>query len=246
MKPIPLFATLVLNRGDLLLRLFDSIKYPIEMIVIVNNGNDPSVAEAIEKISKERHNVIVFKPEKNLGVSGGWNWVLQNFNPPWYFIAGNDVMFTEGDLEKMVAEAWANHESMGMFFGNQGHNAYIMTRLAVDIVGLYDENFYPAYLEDCDYMWRMHLAGVSYVDVQDCHIIHGEAPTWGSHTIYSNPVFRTLNGITHSNGYNYYTRKWGGSNGGEVYRQPFNDPNNAPSHWVLDPEWRKLNDIWGI
>lgn len=245
MKPIPVLGTLVLNRGDLLLRLFASIDYPVDEYIILNNGKKPDVQDAINIIKVKYPNVTVFNPAKNTGVAAGWNYILTHFDKPWHFIAGNDVQFTPGDLEKMATAAWDKHETHGMMFGNQGHNAFITTKLSVERVGLFDENFYPAYLEDCDYMWRVRLADVKVEDVQGCHIIHGEAPLWGSSTIHSDPRLRTLNGITHGNGHKYYVRKWGGSNGKEVYTTPYNDPNLTLRDWIFDPEWRKLNDIWG-
>jgi|WetSurSiteA1Bulk_404760.scaffolds.fasta_scaffold77398_1 GT2 family glycosyltransferase len=246
MKSIPVLGTLVLNRGDLLLRLFESIDYPVDEFVIINNGNKADVKAAIDQITaKYPTKVTVHTPGKNTGVAGGWNWIFTHFDKPWYFIAGNDVMFTPGDLDKMVSAAWNEYETIGMLFGNQGHNAYIMTKACLDKVGLFDENFYPAYLEDCDYSRRMGLLDMHARDVQDCHIIHGEAPLWGSSTIHSDPRFRTMNGITHGNGFKYYRKKWGGENGKEVYTVPYNDPRLTPRDWVFDPEWRKLNDIWG-
>ena len=246
MNSIPVLASLIVNRGDLLLRLVESIDYPVDKFVIVDNGNDPGVKEAIDKLIAERDNVEVFRPGKNLGVAGGWNWVMKNYEAPWWFIAGNDVKFTPGDMEKLAAEAWNKHETVGKFFGNQGHNAYIITKFCVDKAGYYDENFYPAYLEDCDHMYRMQLTGVPAVNVQDCNIIHGEAPSWGSTTIYSNPHFRVQNGITHGIGFYYYKHKWGGVNAKETYKHPHNDEKNDPKDWELSEDIRKGTDIWGI
>jgi len=247
MNSIPIFGVLVLNRGDLLLRLFESIDYPVDEFIIINNGKAKDVREAIEKIvDMFPGKVRVRTPEKNTGVAPGWNWIFTNFDKPWYFIAGNDVMFTPGDLEKMATVAWEKHEVVGKVFGNQGHNAHITTKLALEKVGLYDENFYPAYLEDCDYMWRCKLTGVERAETPGCNIIHGEAPLWGSSTIHSNNEYRILNGITHGNGFKYYHHKWGGNNDAEVYEHPYNNPEMGPKDWIFYPELREMNDIWGV
>jgi GT2 family glycosyltransferase len=248
MFSIPVFGVLVLNRGDLLLRLFESIDVPVDKYVIVNNGHDTSVEKALEIIKDKYKNVRTHNSPKNTGVSGGWNWIQANHEAPWYFIAGNDVMFTPGDLEKMVSfiSTGDNQFKYGMAFGNQGHNAFIWTQRAIKVAGTFDENFYPAYLEDCDYMHRMKLTGTPAMDVQGCNILHGEAPTWGSMTIYSNPRFHELNGITHGNGHRYYMSKWGGGHGAEKFLHPYNQADLTSADWVFSPEWRQLNDIWGV
>jgi len=247
MKPIPLLGTLVLNRGDLLLRLFQSIDYPVDRFVIVNNGKDKSVQDAIDTILTMFPNKVnVHTPHKNTGVAAGWNWIVKSNEKPWYMIVGNDIQFTPGDMEKLAIAAHNEHEQVAMLFGNWGHSAFIITKLAIEKVGYFDENFYPAYLEDSDYSRRMFLAGVSAHDVQDCHMIHGEAPSWGSSTIYSNPIYRTMNGITHGNGFKYYLKKWGSINGQELYNFPYNNAMLGPKDWVFDPDLRAQNDVWGI
>ncbi|KPI89304.1 beta galactofuranosyl transferase [Leptomonas seymouri] len=49
----------------------------------------------------------------------------------------------------------------GMFFPNsEPHMAtFALSRLTLETVGFFDENYYPAYGEDHDYVWRMHALG---------------------------------------------------------------------------------------
>ncbi|KPI82607.1 beta galactofuranosyl transferase, partial [Leptomonas seymouri] len=49
----------------------------------------------------------------------------------------------------------------GMFFTNTiPHMAtFALARLTLETVGFFDENYYPAYGEDHDYVWRMHALG---------------------------------------------------------------------------------------
>jgi len=246
MNSIPLFGVLVLNRADLLLRLFESIDYSIDEIVIVNNSTKPDVAEAIEKIKINFPQTTVYTPGHNMGVGPGWNWIYKSFDKPWYLIAGSDVQFTPGDLEKMAAAAWDEHLNYGHIYGNLEMNAFVTTKLNLEVVGYFDENFYPAYLEDCDMKWRMKVLKIGTLVIGGTNIIHGEAPTWGSHTIYSDKRLKFLNSITHQNGWNYYERKWGGQNDREIFSTPFNNPKIHPKEWIFDPELRKLNDIWGV
>jgi len=252
MLPIPVLGTLILNRGDLLLRLFRSIDYPYDKFVIINNGKDKGVIAACEEIQKkDPSKVVVIHSPKNTGVAAGWNLLIKDFPAPWTFICGNDVEFPAGVLEKMVTAIWEGHEKYGKFFADQGHNAFAITKLAIDTVGYFDENFYPAYLEDCDYQTRLRLAGIPYLDIPGIHVVHGEPKELtghepGSSTIYSDPRYRIANGITHHNGFQYYIKKWGGVNEQEKFTHPFNDSKKSLKDWTLDPAWREMNDIWGV
>ena len=248
MQPIPVLGTLILNRGDLLLRLYHSIDYPFDKFVIVNNGKDPGVISACKEIEASNpDHVVIITPPKNTGVAAGWNFIIKSFPAAWHFIVGSDVAFQPGSMEKIVRAAWEGSSKYGKFVARKSdHNAFIITPLAIEKAGYFDENFYPAYLEDCDHQWRMNCTGVERLEVMDCEIIHGEAPTWGSTTIYSNPKYRAMNMFTHQNGFMYYQKKWGGLNDHEVYKHPFNDSRISPKDWVLDPELRAANDVWEI
>ena len=249
---IPILGIPVLNRGDLLVRLIDSIDHPVQHLVIIDNsqGLDKSVRQAIDFI----HELIQDKkipiemmsvehPAINWGCAGSWNRIMTYPTDLYWFIVGSDIMFKPGSLDKIVAFINEHQDDHAMIYPGS-YNAFAITPLAKELVGTFDENFYPAYLEDCDHNYRLKLVGAKLIDMPDIDIVHGEAPSWGSSTIYSDPELAKKNGITHTNNYEYYGRKWGGPNEGEVYKHPFNDPNWDVKKWVLEPKHRKKNSIW--
>src|SRR4051794_21870778 len=93
---IPVLGIPVLNRGDLLRRCLQSIDYPVELTVIVNNGDDAGVRNTLHEMvggslridsSESRFSpllyqrndgsqVLVVTPETNLGVAASWNFIL--------------------------------------------------------------------------------------------------------------------------------------------------------------------------
>lgn len=260
---IPVLGIPVLNRGDLLRRCVSSIDYPIDTLVIINNGREASVLEAIEEIrtgqnaglmsgdvapARWRHLEIIgpsLDPlcwKGNRGVPGSWNEIARQPGA-YHLIVGNDILFQPGDLATLagfIEPRVATHTSI---YGNHGHSLFAITPLHREIVGTFDENFYPAYLEDCDDSWRIRQAGGVSENCPGLRAIHGEAPSWGSSTIFSDPHLRNANGVTHGNNFQYYFRKWGGMNGGERFRTPFNRGGDIRS-WELEPEHRKANSIW--
>jgi GT2 family glycosyltransferase len=182
-------------------------------------------------------------PSHNLGVAGSWNWLLGQPGA-YHLIVGSDVEFSPGDLAKLQ-HCFLDCTDYEILCG-LGYSLFILRPGVFARVGSFDENFYPAYLEDCDYNYRSWLSGVTSLNVPGIHAVHGEAPLWGSSTIYSNPGYLAQNSITHRRNLEYYRRKWGGDNGREVFTYPFNDVTWPVQKWVLDPAMRKANDIWPV
>lgn len=94
-----------------------------------------------------------------------------------------------------------------------GHSWHLIAihRTVFETIGLFDENFYPAYIEADDFTTRMRLAGLNMDWPRDWvnAISHGA----GSHLEFVQCPWRPLA--------DYYFRKWGGPKGGEVYTLPF-------------------------
>jgi GT2 family glycosyltransferase len=240
----------VLNRGDFLLRCVMSIDFPIENLVIINNseGKNLQVNAACGQIERrEIPNSSLFESikvevHKNLGCGPSWNHIFRTNPGPW-LIAGSDIMFLPGSLALLDSVVEQNPEA-GMVMGD-GYNVFLMTPKGIEVVGFLDENFYPAYYEDCDHWRRAVLSGVKFENVQGFTHVHGELgdPHGGSSTIRSDPELNKKNGITMRNNLEYYTRKWGGLPSAETFITPYNK--DVPlSFWELDPEHRKKNDLW--
>lgn len=247
---IPFIGIPILTRADLLMRLVNSIDYPVENLLVIRNddGKDDGITEVINIACQNptgqigRVHVI---SHPNAGVSWSWNECFK-FYPfhPFWMIAGNDIQFTPGDLELMAESAHALGDEYAAFFGNHGHSLFIVTQRGIKNVGQFDVNLTPAYLEDCDWMRRLHLAGEKYYDVQGVKAIHGEfinGRQEGSSTIRSNPDLAKFNSITHSGNFIYYNRKWGGFNEREKFATPFNDPNKGVKFVEYDHEIQQKN-----
>jgi hypothetical protein len=246
---IPVIGIPVLNRGDLLLRNVMSIDYPLRTLYIVNNGRDESVADAIAVIKKGKNpfidNVIVYESPENLGVAPSWNHIImQNLHSPYWLVVGNDVFFGQGDLKKIYEYVEKNKSTHAILFGH-AYSCFVLTKLGLDTVGYFDENIFPAYLEDCDHFYRVTLAGAISENIPNTNVKHGEAPLWGSSTIHSDKKYGKANGITHGMNFEYYNRKWGGDNGQEKFNNPFNNPNNGIDYWELETERREAQkQVW--
>lgn len=233
----------VLNRGDLLMRCVQSVDYPVETLFIINNGTDRGVCGFVEQIQRrDIPNASLFgeihvEQYKNLGCARSWNHVMRTCPGAW-LMSGNDIQFTPGDIKKIADVLEANQDAS--IVCAMGYAVYCMTEIGVKKVGLFDENFYPAYFEDNDHFRRVRLTGAKAVGVPDFKAIHGEAPLWGSATVNSDPEIQKKNSITFTNLRNYYIQKWGGEPDKEKFNTPYNK--DVPLDFCeYDAELRKKN-----
>ncbi len=253
--PIPVLGVPCLNQYELLRRCIGSIDYPVEKLVLVFNGPFPLAQidyvmyvatrnACVRQLHLVRHN--------NAGVAGSWNEIIKLFPAPWWMIANDDIQFASGDLRKMAIWGHGTDAAYGtnltkpppgMIYGNHGASWFAITRQAVETVGLFDENLYPAYLEDCDWSYRADVLGVRRADVPDVHALHGIGGH-GSQTVNKSPELAAANARTHGGNFDYYRRKWGGLNGTETFATPFNDPHWPVWAWKFEPATRARQQ-WG-
>lgn len=236
----------VLNRADLLMRCVKSVDVKIETLFLINNGTDPGVAKAMESIrARDIPNADMFgeiriEKYQNLGCARSWNHIIRT-SPGAWLITGSDIQFTPGDLQRVTDTVKAHPDAS--IICAMGYAVFIFMPEGVQKVGLFDENFYPAYFEDNDHFRRVALCKAKAVGVQGFKAIHGEAPLWGSATVNADPALRSKNAITFENLRGYYEQKWGGGPGKETLSTPFG--REVPlDFWEFDPILRQKNSLF--
>ena len=210
-----------LNRYDLLGKLIASAEAgrlkPSGYLVVDNGGRFldeapkmPGVAAASERGAS----IFVLSPGQNLGVAASWNALLDWAGPEPLAIANDDVELGEDALEALD-RAVREHDFV---IAEGGPNAngwclFAQTKYCTDLVGPYDEGFFPAYYEDSDYEHRLRLAGV---------VPHFEPTTLrheGWATMRADPSRMVSAGQQRSA--EYFRKKWGGMPGEMLYDVPF-------------------------
>jgi GT2 family glycosyltransferase len=235
---IPLLATAIVNRPDLLQRLISSIDFPVGELLVIDNGRDNrghlDIPTCVGKLTTIYNG-------SNMGCAGAWNQSINHaFNERRYeylLIMGNDIQLTPGDLEKLHKAITPDTDFVS---GNWAFSSWGLTRNGFGKLGWVDENIHPAYGEDVDLWRRVQLHGGINITSVDTHMIHGEAPTWGSSTIYSDPDLRRKNHVTHGRNLSYLERKWNWDRNKPMetatYTRPFNDQSKPLWHWELSPD----------
>lgn len=192
---IPAFIVPVLNRYDLLERCLDSIDYPVENLLVIDNNSESSWAyEPNKHVSKFWH----LKMPSNLGVSGSWNLGIKLFPyANYWLIVNNDAWFPSGSLEM-----FANHSSGERLLLSAGQPPWCAFSLGEDYVkkvGIFDEGLYPAYYEDNDYVRRCAKFGLP-VHQSDIPVNHDNSSTIAN-------GYTEKNGKTFSENAIYYQSK---------------------------------------
>jgi GT2 family glycosyltransferase len=230
---IPVIIVPILNQPEMIDRLLGSIDYPVERVVIIDNGGvvDPFIGGR----RATPFPVHVINPGANLGVGASWNLGIKaNVTAPWWLIVNHDIEFGPGDLALLDAEVEPRSATVYKMLGLA---AFAITPPAIQMAGFCDENIHPAYNEDLDWERRMVLGGVIVRDVRftGSHV--------GSATIGFDAVLRYQNGRTHPDNDRYYAAKWGGAKqGGETFETPFNRGGDV-ADWTLDID-RLRNNAW--
>lgn len=228
-KPIPVIGVPIVNGVKWLQRLISSIDYPVDELVILNNNGKGELTEELDKLCKIDYYYIkkikVCHLPANLGVSGSWNMIIKCYmNAPYWIIANHDIAFTSGFLKKFIQKAEDPETGIVLGDSNGAWDIFLLKDWVVQKIGLFDENLYPAYVEDCDYYIRSKLSNVK-ISFNDVSYFHGEDSykTTGSQTWRVDPELESKlhhSRILNENWYIYY--KWG--------------PN-----WHIDGDWRISN-----
>jgi tetratricopeptide (TPR) repeat protein/GT2 family glycosyltransferase len=189
-----------------------------------------------------RRDLVLFDYGTNRGLSKSWNegvlWGFENGHQV-VLVVNEDVVFGDGDLTRLVDAAYEQRDKflvMGRCFHENEdrwspseYGCFAVNPPALEILGCFDENFFPIYYEDCDYRRRARLAGLAPGYCDRVSIRHA-----GSSAL-KQPAVARQNRLTYAANRAYYMRKWGGENGSETLEKPFSD---ARFSLFIDPRVR--------
>lgn len=137
----------------------------------------------------------------------------------------DDVLPRPGDIERIANEALRfPYAYMVDAYGKVGDrieplelSCAAINRVALDVIGCFDENFTPAYYEDVDWQRRARLAGLVKRTAFDTFVTHT-----GSASVATVPENEHNENFRRNR--SYYIAKWGGEMAHERWDWPFNNP----------------------
>lgn len=229
---------------SLLERLAASVDYPLKAKVCFNNG-EPG---ALDTFGDSHPDWIVKESAfGNLGVAGSWNMCAKMFpEEPCWLLMNDDAYFLPGYLEK-ICQCAREHVTEPIIHLNESNAYYcfVWTQRGRKEFGEFDDNFFPAYMEDCDYRVRLRLKGYNgYVYALQGlpPLPHGKPKTGGMNY---NAMLQGCGLLNRQ----YWLYKWGNQNFEEAtYQTPYKDHRLTVNQWAWYPEGRAIRkqiyDAW--
>lgn len=255
-KQIPVIGVPIVNGTKWLKRLIESIDYPIKNLLIINNNGRGEIDEDLNQIRNIGHplveNIHICNMPSNLGVSGSWNLIIKSYlMEPYWIITNHDIMFTPGLLEKMYNEAENSDSGMIHAKRSSGYDSgcydlFLIKDWVVQKCGLFDENLYPAYCEDIDYLIRVKNEDIKS-SCLDIDYLHGDkdyattgSQTWRTEMQLKEKVFmsRSVNELE------YLSEKWGDIYDVQnSYANPFNNSELDSKHTKFDLQFVRKKSL---
>jgi GT2 family glycosyltransferase len=194
---IPALIIPVLNRFDLLEECIASIDCAVEHLLVIDNGGKYSIPSGLYG-----GKATVLNMPANLGVAGSWNLGIKSFPfAPYWVIASNDIKYAPGQLQKLADKSGPDV----LIKTSQAWSSFSIGSNVVKTVGLFDENYHPAYYEDNDYETRMDRLGLRGSSVStDINVIAYGAAT----TIQDSQELFNRNIVTNESNYQYWQDKF--------------------------------------
>jgi GT2 family glycosyltransferase len=169
---IPVLGFATVKRFDLAQRLLDSIDYPVQHLVIVNNSGEKSW---IPQVNNHVQNLWHIRLPHGLGANGAWNLIIKSTpHAPYWVIPNDDSWFEPGALEKISNSV--DPEAFNFVRVEPKWSCVVPTEYSVEKAGLWDEVFHPVYYDDDDYEWRMRELGVRFNTI-DAIVHHDNSST---------------------------------------------------------------------
>lgn len=223
-----------INRVDLLLPslLMYAINMPDTPILIYDNGKQ-GIEDILDlcynsfglgNFYKGIPNIRVFGGVgENIGVAASWNFLCQQaFEKHSHVLMLNDDIFLNVDEYDLICTINRMANDFTDFICCEDafdRSAFIISKNCFDIVGQFDDNFYPAYYEDVDYLRRVDLAKKKLIiDYKISPMLNPQIFRRSSSIIKDGSIVRQENKEINRK---YYIVKWGGDVGEEKYSVPF-------------------------
>ena len=197
---VPVIIIPVLNRYDLMERAIRSIDYPVERLIIIDNGDgyDPDML-AWTAPWQHIQDWYLWRMPTNLGVAPSWNLGIKATpHAQGWLLLNSDAYFEPGQLEHFYADC----EDNMVVRTEQNWSCVWVGQDVVSKIGLFSECYVPAYFEDNDYEQRAKASNIP-VMVSDAVVGHDN-----SSTLKANPAFGEKNQRSFADNNNLHDMRW--------------------------------------
>ncbi len=222
----------------------DADKHDI-LLSIFLHSREARTIEVIQQAINDQYPILFFAFGENRGLARSWNDGLlhgyYNLGADVVIIANDDIYFSPRDVDKIAQKAVqcrgnymvsvaGYHDYLEEHRVSHGYSCFAMNPIALEKIGCFDENLFPAYMEDIDNHRRATLAGLVEENCADTNVIHE-----GSCAIRHDAILSLANMKTQMANQTYFRIKWDSDSHLGGYPVPFNNPK---FDLRIDPETR--------
>lgn len=165
---IPALIVPTLVHYDLLQNMLDSIDAPVETVIVIDNGG------ALNSVRCDAaNNIHIVSLPINIGVASSWNLGIK-VTPfaEWWLIANDDIIWNRGSL-KRISEAIQPLSIVAGWATLSAFSGFAIDRQTIEIVGLFDEFYFPGSGEEMNYWRRANKNNVSGIHLNDLFSLQG-------------------------------------------------------------------------
>lgn len=233
---IPTIIVPVLKFYDSLQNMLDTVDYPINHIIIIDNGGELKNLKCsfANKIS-------IINMPYNLGVPTSWNLgiKLSPFSKYWLF-SQDDIKWIPGGLEKISHTASENSVCLDMD-GPRPFSSFTVGENVIRRVGIFDESYFPLLGDDFNFHKRCHFYHIEEKNISNTFIAEKsktirEMVATGkvSKETLDDNMLRSLYGPPDITGWNLKKRRLQGDSSSKM----ISDKNYDSTYPPLDFEYR--------
>lgn len=180
----------------------------------------------------QQQGVTVYYPEANLGTCASWNYMLSIAFERGYdgaLIFNDDVLMNDDKAYLTMLERVEKYDRFLYMVQGLGFSGFCITRALWDLVGPFDEGFWPAYFEDNDYHWRAKAKEIPWVDVNMdvAHLGSASLRKWKEWEDWNAKIVFVINRMR-------YVEKWGGQPSQERWQEAWS---GRPERAWSTKEW---------
>ena len=219
---------------------------PLDKTIIVNNFDNKEVYNLT--LQAKDKGAEVWHCPVNLGLKATWNLGLRRMmedNNDFLVILSPSAVFDKS-IGHFIQEIEYQEDFIQrcryIATTNAHLHCFAHTKRCVELGGYFDENFYPLFYGDCDWMQRAKFNGVLKESIY-CGLDNVVHSAGISLSVKADERLMACHMLNAQRRNDYYIKKWGGDHCSEKYKTPFNDPYCPINHWVLEDNF--VNPLLG-
>lgn len=170
-QSIPVIIIPVLCHYEKLAVMLESIDYPVEHVIIVDNGgklNNQKKSKYIDRLS-------IINMPANLGVPTSWNLGIQlePMRDYWLF-SQDDIVWQPGGLDQIANTASMDNVCLGVDLDRPFSTFSVGANVFMSI-DIFDESYFPLLGDDFSFYRRCLNSNIEIADISNCYIAEKSA-----------------------------------------------------------------------